>query len=171
MVLFDWLTDDDNQRHICQLLLIVLLLQCHNSIRNCHYLHCLALLAPERSPWKKLYENADAASFLHMAGLTRGAFASILDYLFDLEEIAYRRRCGWPLSLSPNGYLGLLLYYLGSKMQYRHRCLIFSITPSVCGRAINMIDYFGVIQWLECSSLMRQGWLNTSPWSSRGNHW
>jgi hypothetical protein len=99
----------------------------------------LALLAPEHSPWKKLYKNADAASFLHMTGLTRGAFVSLLDYLFDLEEIPYCCRHGRPLSLSPNGYLGLLLFYLGSKMQYRHMCIIFGVTPSVCARAINMM--------------------------------
>jgi hypothetical protein len=42
MVLFQWLTDNDYQPRICQLLLIILLLQCH-IIRNCHYLHCLTI--------------------------------------------------------------------------------------------------------------------------------
>jgi hypothetical protein len=97
----------------------------------------LAILELQHSPWKKLYKNADPTSFLHMTGLTRGAFASLLDYLFDLEEITYRCRCGWPLSLSPDGYLGLLLFYLGSKMQYMHFCLIFGIAPFVCSRANN----------------------------------
>jgi hypothetical protein len=139
MVLFQWLTEDDNEPLFPQPLLIILLLQCHNSIHDRHYLHHLAILALEHLPWKKLYENADATSFLHMTGLTHGTFASLLDYLFDLDEIAYCHRCRWPLSLSPDGYLGLLLFYLGSKMQYRHLCLIFGITPSVCSRAINMM--------------------------------
>jgi hypothetical protein len=79
MELFQWLTDNYYQPHICQILLIILLLQCHNSIPNlCHYLHRLAILLPERSPWKKLYENANAESFLHMTGLTHGASASFL---------------------------------------------------------------------------------------------
>jgi hypothetical protein len=139
MELFQWLTDNYYQPHICQLLLIILLLQCHNSIHNCHYLHCLAILSSECSPWKKFYENANAESFLYMICLTRGAFASLLDYLFDLEDIVYHCRGGRPLSLSPDGYLRLLLFYLGSKMQYRHLCHIFGITPSIGGRAINMM--------------------------------
>jgi hypothetical protein len=79
MVLFQWLTDNDNQPHIHQLLLIILLLHFHNCIHYRHYQHCSAILLPERSPWKKLYKNADLESFLHMTGLTRGAFASLLD--------------------------------------------------------------------------------------------
>jgi hypothetical protein len=141
MVLFDWLTDNDDQPRICQLLLIILLLQFHNGIRNPHYLHSLAILSPERLSWKRLYKSTNPESFLHMTGLTRGAFASLLDYLFDLEDILYpcSCRCRRPLSLSPNKYLGLLLFYLGSKMQYRHLCLIFGVTPSVCCRGINMM--------------------------------
>ncbi len=47
------------------------------------------------------------------------------------------RRRGRPRSLFPDGYLGLLLFYLGSSMNYKHLCIIFGITPSVCSRAIN----------------------------------
>ncbi len=141
MVLFD----DDNEPPFHQVLIIIPLLLYHislrdrhylhwsaisnNSLCNCHYLHWLAILEPQRSPWKKLYENGDSKSFLHMTGLTRRAFGSLLDYLFDLEEIASRYRCGRPCTLDPDGYLGLLLFYLGSKMQYGHLCLIFGITP------------------------------------------
>jgi hypothetical protein len=141
MVLFQLLTVDDNEPCICQLLLIILLLQFHNGIRDCHYLYCLAILLPERSPWKRLYKNTNPESFLHMTGLTRGSFASLVNYFIDFEDIVYRCSCrhGRPLSLSPDGHLGLLLFYLGSKMQYRHLCLIFGITPSVCSRAIYMM--------------------------------
>ncbi len=141
MGLFQWLTDNDNQPCICQLLLIILLLQFYNGIHDHHYLHCSAIFLLERSPWKKLYHNANAESFLHMTGLIHGAFAPLLDYLFDLEDIVYplSRIRGQPLLLSCDGYLGLLLFYLGSKMKYRHLCLFFGITSSVCGRAINMM--------------------------------
>jgi hypothetical protein len=74
-----------------------------------------------------------------MTGLTRRAFGLLLDYLFDLEEIASCYRCGRPCSLDPDEYPGLLLFYLGSKMQYGHLCFIFGITPSVCSRVINMM--------------------------------
>jgi hypothetical protein len=132
MVLFDWLTRDDHDDSLLhQVLLIVLLLQYHNSIRDCHILHHSAILLPQHSPWKKLYKSADASSFLHMTGLTRHAFGSLLDYLFYLEEeIARCRR---------DRYLGLLSFYLSSKMSYSHICLIFGITPSVCSCAINMM--------------------------------
>jgi hypothetical protein len=139
MVLFNRLTDNDNEPPLHQLLTITLSLHYHNSIRNCHYLHCLAILELQHSPWKKLYENGDTTSFLHMTGLTRRAFGSLLDYLFDLEEIASCYRCRRPCSLDPDGYLGLLLFYLGSKMQYRHLCLIFGITLPVCSRVISMM--------------------------------
>ena len=72
-----------------------------------------------------------------MTGLTRDAFRALLDYLFDPEDIIPRRRHGRPRSLGPDGYLGLLLFYLGSTMNNKHLCLIFGITPSVCSRALN----------------------------------
>ena len=60
----------------------------------------------------------------------------LLDYIFDLGEFT-RHRHGRPCLLGPDGYLGLVLFYLGSTMNYKHLCLIFGITPSVCSRAIN----------------------------------
>jgi hypothetical protein len=108
MVLFD----DDDEPPLHQVLIIILLLLYHNSLRDHHYLHRLAILEPQRSPWKKLYENGDSKSFLHMTGLTRRAFGSLLDYLFDLEEIPSCYRRGRPCSLDLDGYLGLLLFIL-----------------------------------------------------------
>jgi len=72
-----------------------------------------------------------------MTGLSRNAFAILLDYLFDLDDIVRHRHRGRPRLLYPDGYLGLLLFYLGSSMNYKHLCIIFGITPSVCSRAIN----------------------------------
>jgi hypothetical protein len=83
MVLFD----DDDETPLHQVLVIILLLLYHNSLRNRHYLHRSAILEPQHSPWKKLYENGDSKSFLHMTGLTRRAFGSLLDYLFDLKKL------------------------------------------------------------------------------------
>ena len=71
MVLLDWLTgdgrDDSPLHHV---LLIVL--------RDRHMLHRSAVFQPQRSPWKTLYESADASSFLHMTSLSRRAFGSFL---------------------------------------------------------------------------------------------
>jgi hypothetical protein len=137
MMLFQFV--DDNGQRRWWLLLLILSIQFHNSIRECHILLRPAIVQPRNLPWTKLYQSADPVSFLHMTGLTRPTFVMLLDYLFDLEDIARRCQCGHPCSLGPEGYLGLLLFFLGSTMQYKHLCLIFGITPSVCSRVINMI--------------------------------
>ncbi len=82
MVLFEWMIGDNHdEQPLHQVLLIVLLLQYHNSIRDRHMLHRSAILQPQRSPWRKLFESGDESSFLHMTGLTRRAFVSLLSYL------------------------------------------------------------------------------------------
>ena len=134
---FAFIDDDYNQRRLRQTLLIILLLHYHNNIRDRHCLLRSAIVQPQESPWRSLYINADETSFLHMTGLSRNAFAILLDYLFDPDDIIRHRHCGRPRSLYPDGYLGLFLFYLGSSMNYKHLCIIFGITPSVCSRAIN----------------------------------
>ena len=104
---------DEATRRIQRIMLVILLLQFHNNIRTRQYLLCPAIVDPHASPWRKLYENADATSFLHMTSLTRESFWALLEYVFNLEEITQRRR-GRPHSMGPDGYLGLLLFYLGS---------------------------------------------------------
>ncbi len=126
-------------RRIQRIMLVILLLQFHNNIRTCQYLLRPAIVDPHASPWRKLYENADATSFLHMTSLTRESFWALLEYVFDLEEITQRHR-GCPCSMGPDGYLGLLLFYLGSTMYNKHLCLIFGLTLSVCGRVINWMQ-------------------------------
>ena len=136
MILLSYVNDAN--RRIQWIMLVILLLEYHNSIRDRHILLRPAIVDPSASAWRKLYEKADSASFLHMTGLTREAFRALLEYVFDLEEFTRRRR-GRPRSIGPDGYLGLLLFYLGSTMNYKHLCLIFGLTPSVCGRAINFM--------------------------------
>ncbi len=138
MVLFFAFIDDDyNQWHLHQTLLIILLLQYHNNTRDRHCLLQSAIVQPQESPWRRLYINANETSFLHMTGLSGNAFAILLDYLSDLDNIAQHHRRGHLRLLYPDGYLGLLLFYLGSSMNYKHLCIIFGITPSVCSCAIN----------------------------------
>jgi hypothetical protein len=71
-----------------------------------------------------------------MTGLTRESFWALFEYVFDLKEFTQCCR-GRPCSMGPDGYLSLLLFYLGSTMSNKHLCLIFGLTPSICGRAIN----------------------------------
>jgi hypothetical protein len=132
------LVNNDERPRLLQLLLVVLLFHMHNHICFRHYL-CRPLIAPpSKSPWQRLYNHADPTSFLHMTGLTQGCFAMLLAHLFDLEAIARLRglQVGWPRSLRPDGYLGLVLFYFGSTMSYKHLCLILGITLLVCSRVI-----------------------------------
>ena len=139
MMLFQFV--DDNAQRLRRLLLLILLIHFHNNIRDRHILLRPALVQPLDSPWTKLYQSADPVSFLHMTGLTRPTFATLLDYLFDLEVEDFVRRCqrGHPQLLGPEGCLGLLLFYLGSTINYKHLCMLFGITPSVCSHVINMM--------------------------------
>ena len=96
-----------------------------------------ALVQPSQAPWRKLFKHGDEDSFLHMTGLTREAFRALLDYLFDLDYLSrYRHRRRLP-SLPSEGFLGLLLFYLGSTMSIKHLCFIFGVTPTVCSRIID----------------------------------
>jgi hypothetical protein len=135
-MLLDFINGESDRR-INRVMLLILLLIYYNSLRDRHYLLRAAIVYPHEAPWRKLYEKADDSSFLHMTGLNRHAFKCLLWYLFDGDEIVSRRRRGRPRSLGADGYLGLLLFYLGSTMQYKHLCLIFGLTPTVCGKAIN----------------------------------
>ena len=137
MMLFKFV--DDNAQCLWRLLLLILLIHLHNNIRDRHILLRQALVQPLDSLWTKLYQFADPLSFFHMTGLTRPTFAMLLDYLFDLEDIVGHCRRRRPRLLGPEGCLGLLLFYLGSTMNYKHLCMLFGITPSVCSRVINMM--------------------------------
>ena len=86
------LKHNDHSR-LQRLLLVVLMFHLHNSIRLRHYLHRAAIVSPRESPWQRLYEQADPASFLHMMGLTRRCFAMLLTTLFDPEEIRPLNLC------------------------------------------------------------------------------
>jgi hypothetical protein len=92
MVLFDFIDDDDiqRQRRLRQVLLMVLLLQFHNNIRDRHILSRSAIVQPIESPWKRLYERGDDESFFHLTGLNRRAFRMLMEYIFDLDEFTRR---------------------------------------------------------------------------------
>jgi hypothetical protein len=121
---------DTKKRHIKRVSLVIYLLLYHNSLRDWSYLLRQSVLCANEAPWRRLFLRGDSTSFLHMTGLTHEAFRSLLDYLFDLDFIARHRRRVRPLSLSPDGYLGLFLFYLGSTMSYRHLCMLLTATAT-----------------------------------------
>jgi hypothetical protein len=105
------------QRRSIQVLMALVLLACyHNSLRVRSYLLCAALVPPSRSPWRKLYDEGDSSSFLHITGLTREAFDRLLYVVIPPGHSLRMRHRGRPWSLPPDGMLGLLLCYLGSQM-------------------------------------------------------
>ena len=62
----------------------------------------------------------------------------LLAHLFDLKAITRLHGCqvGWPQLLHPDGYLGLILFYFGGLMRYKHLCLTFGVTTLMCSRVI-----------------------------------
>jgi len=73
---------------------LVLLVCYHNSIRVRSYLLRAALVPPSLSPWRKLYDKGDSSSFLHVIGLTREEFDSLLYVVISPGHTMCRRRRG-----------------------------------------------------------------------------
>ena len=122
------------QWNIKVLMALVLVTVYHNSLPVHTYLlrTFLSLVPPSLSPWRKLYDQGDSSSFLHVTGLTREAFNHLLYVVIPPGHMICRQRRERPWSLSPNGMLGLLLCYLGSQMPMKWLCLIFGIPPTPC---------------------------------------
>ena len=122
------------------LALIIALVHYSNSIRRCMYLSRSTILPPSAAPWHHLLHNGDAPSFLLMTGLTREAFKLLHDVLKPPGHPLLPKRRGRKRSLSSEGQLGLLLFYISSTMNYKHLCLIFGITLNACSRMLrNML--------------------------------
>ncbi len=121
------------QKWTIKVLMAQVLMACyHNSLRVHSYLLRAALVPPSLSPWRKLYDEGDSSSFLHVTGLTREAFNNLLYVVIPPGHSMRRQRRGRTWSLPPDGMLGLLLCYLGSQMKIKWLCLIFGITPLPC---------------------------------------
>ncbi len=133
----------DEEFNVCMVLLVVLLAIYHNSLLQRNYLKRQALVDAKKSAWQQLLENGDSSSFLLLTRVSRRAFYMLLDIVIPPSHRLRRcrRRKGRQWSLSAEGQLGLLLFYFGSTMPYKHLCLLFGITPSACSRMLNkMID-------------------------------
>jgi len=121
------------QKWTIKVLMALVLMACyHNSLRVQSYLLRAALVPASLLPWSKLYDEGDSSSFLHVTGLTREAFNSLLYVVIPPGHSMHWRRRGRPWLLPPDGMLGLLLCYLGSQKTIKWLCLIFGITPLPC---------------------------------------
>jgi hypothetical protein len=128
---------DAKKHHIKRVSLVILLLLYHNSLRDRLRLLRQSVVQANEAPWHRIFLHGDSTSFLHMTGLTHEVFRSLVDYLFDLVFIARHHRRGRLHSLPPDGYLGIFLFYLGNTTSYKHLCMFFGISPSVCSHIIN----------------------------------
>ena len=119
---------------IKMVMLTILLIQYHNSIREHTYLLRAAVVRPSLSPWRYLYDHGDDSSFLHLTGMTREAFIILQNILFPPEppDEFGRRPPGRPKLLHNSSSVGLLLFYIESTMIYKHMCMIFGILPTQC---------------------------------------
>jgi hypothetical protein len=106
-----------------------------NSVRRRHHLHRAGILLLGRSPWRHLLENGDEDSFLNLTGFSREAFDQMHDYLYGDHQ---DHVCvGRPRLLTTKDELGIILFYLGSKMRLSELCLIFGCTPTRCSNIIH----------------------------------
>ncbi len=62
-----------------------------------------SLVPPSLSPWRKLYEEGDFTSFLHVTGLMRETFECLLYVVIPPGHSMHWRRRGRPWSLPPDG--------------------------------------------------------------------
>jgi hypothetical protein len=62
--------------------------------------------------------------------------------------------------MDPNADLGLFLFFIGSTMGYKHLCLIFGCTPTVCSRVLNKMLKL-VVKNLKRHPLARVCFTNT----------
>ena len=127
-------TSSDDE--IIELCLIFCLLLYYNSLRNRSFLTRSALNSPSESAWAKLYHYGDDNSFLNLTGFNRHSFNELRSAIFGHEDVPARKR-GRPMLLDEPAQLGLLLYFLGSPMHYKHICQLFGIVPSTASTCIN----------------------------------
>ncbi len=144
------------QKWKIKIMMALVLLACyHNSLCIHSYLLRAALIPPSLLPWRKLYDNCDSSSFLHVTGLSREAFNTLLNIVIPPGHSMRWRRRGRPWSLPPDGMLGLLLCYLGSQMSIKWLCLIFGITPLPCSCILKKIF---VWLWRGCVLIRLQAY-------------
>ena len=123
-----------------QVVLLLVTIQYHNSIRDKGNLYRPAIVLPEHSAWQHLYVNADDTSFLLLMGVSREVFNIHLNILYPQGSVD---TAGWwrgqPRSLLPQAELGLFLFFIISTMKIKHLCLIFGSLPSVCSQSLTKL--------------------------------
>jgi hypothetical protein len=111
-----------------------------NSICDRKWLYREEVLLPSKAPWNHPLFHDDHLSFLLTTGLTHEAFDMLHNILKPPGHPSLPKRKGRKWSLTSEGQSGLLLFYIGSTMNYKYLCLIFGVTPNACSRMLkNML--------------------------------
>ena len=124
-----WDGDEDDLDSFIYLLIAI---YAYNGQRIKYNLTRSAVPSPDNSAWTHLFYNGDDQSFILLTGFDRPSFRRLKNYLFGNNEETHHRRPGRPPSLNANAKLGLYLFFVGSRAQYKYLCLLFGIVPSTC---------------------------------------
>jgi hypothetical protein len=117
-------------------LLILLLIQYYNTYRERCKVLKMSIPTPENAPWQKLFRDGDDSSFLNLTGFTREAFIELSQLIFSEEELNDEPIKGRKHTLNCFARLGLLLFFVGSRVQIKYLCMLFGAVSSIIDRDI-----------------------------------
>jgi len=122
--------------------LIIAAIYLYNQARDRYKLKKSGLVSPQNSPWQHLLHCGDETNFLAITGFNYVAFRSLKTLLVQHGKIPDPGRAGRPFTLDADGRLGIMLFYLSSKMPIKHLCMIFGCSPTIAERCIdNSLEY------------------------------
>ena len=126
--------DDETFTDLLQVLCLIAMIAGYNSARERHYLLRPGVVSAKHSPWVKLLGEGDDGSFLDITGFTKEAFYGLEAAVFPEGQVPSRGR---PPMLDNKGRLGLVLLFLGSRMETKFLCLLFGVVPTTANMNIN----------------------------------
>lgn len=114
-------------------------LAAYSKVRERSRLSFGAYPPPEMSAWRYLLYRADDSSFLHVTGFTRSAFNQLYYILFPEEK-----RLGRPVKITRADRLGMLLFFVGSKMAEKHIAMLFGTSIPNVSKIIHQMVHLTV---------------------------
>ena len=120
-------------------ILLVGLIIAYNNFRERKKVLKCGIPLPNQSSWSQLLYSADDGTFLCLTGFTREVFFELVHICFEEHEINPPPRKGRKNTLDCFARVGLLLLYLGSRIQVKFLCMIFGAVPSVIDRDIKFM--------------------------------
>lgn len=113
---------------IVMVVVVIVAMHKSNLMHTRSYLRRAALVDPELSPWRKLFESMDDSSFLRITGFNYPAFRELSNSIFtDTARLREQTRTGRRSNLCLDDKLGLYLLWVGSSMSYKQIALLFGV--------------------------------------------